>query len=399
MVRVAGRIAVTGKDRLVMIKQSGVRPILKVVSISVALFALPNSGVSQDYEGTNRSGGGGVPLGATMTGQTKFEGSEVGRIEARLLTGVAVKQAARRIVDATGTDFSSLTMVVLPVPKEAQDSSSTVGGMGWDVLQGADQLPVVEDMVLVRDRLDRFGRRYAGIVATGTTACRANVQGELTEKGVIDQFGSVTNVLNAATPLLNLFKQDFVYQGLSTRVREGMLVTAVRGEIAARRKPPVVAASDGAQTFREAIDDFGKQLASLPEQANCGDAESERAKLAGEFEGFLGELSGPGSQSGSSLIGSAEDQLRRFGPSPATLVLAIDADGASLVKRSHLGTIFGAESTTVSSGIVVSYEFYEPQSGGIGSLKAAGVLSCVSGAVGIRAMHNASRIKTRAICY
>lgn len=382
-----------------MIKQSGARPILKVVSISVALFALPYSSVAQDYEASSRSDGGGVLLGATMTGQTKSDGSEVGRIEARLLTGVAVKQAARRIVDATGTDFSSLTMVVLPVPKEAQDSSSTVGGMGWDVLQGADQLPVVEDMMLVRDRLDRFGRRYAGIVATGTSACRANVQGELTEKGVIDQLGSITNVLNAATPLLNLFKQDFVYQGLSTRVREGMLVTAVRGEIAARRKPPVVVASGGAQTFQDAIDALKRQLASLPEQANCGDAESERAQLAGEFEGFLGELSGPGSQNGSSLIGTAEDQLRHFGPRPATLVLAIDADGASLVKRSNLGTIFGAESTTVSSGIVVSYEFYEPQSGGIGSLKAAGVLSCVSGAVGIRAMHNASRIKTRAICY
>jgi len=99
------------------------------------------------------------------------------------------------------------------------------------------------------------------------------------------------------------------------------------------------------------------------------------------------------------LLGAAEDQLRRFGPRPATLVLAIDADGASLVKRSNLVTMFGAESTTVSSGIVVSYEFYEPQSGGIGALKAAGVLSCVSGAVGIRAMHTAGKIRDRATCY
>jgi hypothetical protein len=334
-----------------------------------------------------------------MTGETKFGGSDVGRIEARLLTGVAVKQAAQRIVDATGTDFSSLTMVVLPVPKEAQDSSSTVGGMGWDVLQGADQLPVVEDMVLVRDRLDWFRQHYAGIVADGKRACSANVQAEQVEKGVIEQLGSITNVLNAATPLLSLFKQDFVYQGLNTRVREGMLVTAVRGEIAARRKPPAGPVAGGAQTFREAIDALGSQLSSLPEQGNCGGAEEERAKLAGEFEKFLSELSGPGSQGSSGMLRTAEDQLRRFGPRPATLVLAIDADGASLVKRSNLGTIFGAESTTVSSGIVVSYEFYEPQSGGVGSLKAAGVLSCVSGAVGIRSMHNASRIKTGALCY
>ena len=386
-----------------MISQSRMRRVAKAAVLSVAVFALPGAGGAQDYEASSRSGGGGTPLGADMTGQTKFEGSDVGRIEARLLTGVAVKQAAQRIVDATGTDFSSLTMVVLPVPKEAQDSSSTVGGMGWDVLQGADQLPVVEDMVRVRDRLDRFGQSYAGIVAVGTKACRTAVQGELTDKGVIDKLGSITNVLNAATPLLNLFKQDFVYQGLSTRVREGMLVTAVRGEIAARRKPPVAAAFGGAQTFREVIDALGGQMAALPAQANCGDgdggAEVERAKLAGEFESFLGELPGPGSQGASSLIAAAEDQLRRFGPRPATLVLAIDADGASLVKRSNLGTMFGAESTTVSSGIVVSYEFYEPQSGGIGSIKAAGVLSCVSGAVGIRAMHNANRINTRATCY
>ena len=99
-----------------------------------------------------------------------------------------------------------------------------------------------------------------------------------------------------------------------------------------------------------------EQLKALPPQASCGDgdggAEAGRAKLAAEFEGFLGELSGPGSQGSSSLIEAAEDQLRRYGPRPATLVLAIDADGASLVKRSNLGTMFGAESTTVSSGIV-----------------------------------------------
>lgn len=70
-----------------------------------------------------------------------------------------------------------------------------------------------------------------------------------------------------------------------------------------------------------------------------------------------------------------------------------------MVKRTNIGTMFGAETTTISSGIVVSYEFYEPQSGGIGSLKAAGVLSCVSGAVGIRAMHTADKIRNRATCY
>ena len=388
-----------------MIRQNRTRRVAAAAALSVTLLALPGVGGAQDYETSSRPPSGGTPLGASMTGLTKFEGKDVGRIEARLLTGVAVKQAARWIVDATGTDFSSLTMVVLPVPKEAQDSASTVGGMGWDVLQGADQLPVVADMVRVRDRLDRFAQRYAGIVATGTKACRANVQGELTDKGVIDQLGSINSVLGAATPLLNLFKQDFIYEGLNARVREGMLVTAVRGEIAARRKPATAPAANagGAETFRAALETLGDQLKALPPQASCGDAdggaEAERARLATEFEGFLGDLSGPGSQGSASLIDAAEDQLRRFGPRPATLVLAIDADGASLVRRSNLGTMFGAESTTVSSGIVVSYEFYEPQSGGIGSLKAAGVLSCVSGAVGIRAMHNADRIKTRATCY
>ncbi|MDP3906487.1 hypothetical protein [Novosphingobium sp.] len=359
----------------------------------LAAITLPGRAAAQD---------GATPLGATATGQTTF-GADVGRIEARLLTGVVVKQAASRIVDAIGTDFSSLTMVVLPIPKEAQDSASTVGGMGWDVLQSADRLPVFDDMIRVREGLTRFSQRYDAIAAAGAKACRVNVQGELTDKGVIDRLGSITSVLNAATPLLNLFKQDFVYQGLSTRVREGMLVTAVRGEIAARRKPPVRAAAGGPQNLREAVAATQRQLAALPAAATCGEsdggAETARIALAGEFGAFLGELSGPGSQPGTSLIGAAEDQLRRFGPRPATLVLAIDADGASLVKRSNLVTMFGAESTTVSSGIVVSYEFYEPQSGGIGALKAAGVLSCVSGAVGIRAMHNADKIRTRAICY
>lgn len=386
-----------------MIRQKRTRRIAAAAALSVALLALPGVGGAQDYEASSRPGSGGTPLGANMTGQTQFAGSDVGRIEARLLSGVAVKQAARRIVDATGTDFSSLTMVVLPVPKEAQDSASTVGGMGWDVLQGADQLPVVEDMVRVRDGLTGFSRRYDAIAAAGTKACRANVQGETIDKGTIDSLGSITSVLNAATPLLNLFKQDFVYQGLNTRVREGMLVTAVRGEIAARRKPPVAPATTGPKNLRDAVTGMQRQLAALPATATCGDgdggAEAARIALAGEFDAFLGELSGPGSQPGTSLISAAEDQLRRFGPRPATLVLAIDADGASMVKRSNLVTMFGAESTTVSSGIVVSYEFYEPQSGGIGSLKAAGVLSCVSGAVGIRAMHNADKIRDRATCY
>lgn len=391
-----------------MIRRNRMQRVAAAAALSVALLALPGAGGAQDYEASSsRSGSGGTPLGASMKGETKFEkddDSNVGRIEAKLLAGVVVKQAARRIVDATGTDFSSLTMVVLPVPQEAENASSMVGGKGWDVLEGKDKLPVVVDMVRVRERLERFGQRYAGIVTAGTRACRANVQSELTNKGVIDQLNSITGVLNTATPLLNLFKQDFLYRGLDLRVRDGMLVAAVRGEIAARRKPAVPSTSaGGADTFREAIDTLGGQLAALPPQASCGEsdggAEAARAKLAAEFEGFLGELSGPASQGDTSLIAAAEDQLRRFGPRPAALVLAIDADGASLVKRSNLGTMFGAESTTVSSGIVVSYEFYEPQASGIGSLKAAGVLSCVSGAVGIRAMHNGDRIKNRATCY
>lgn len=368
-----------------------------LAGLAATTITLPGGAAAQDTA---------TPLGATMTGKTTL-GNDAGKIEARLLTGVAVKQAARRIVDATGTDFSSLTMVVLPVPKDAQDSSAIVGGMGWDVLQGTDQLPVVEDMIRVRDALTQFSQRYGAIAAAGTRACRANVQGELTDKGVIDSLGSITSVLNAATPLLNLFKQDFIYQGLNARVREGMLVTAVRGEIAARRKPPAAPATTGPQTLREAVDAAGRQLATLPAGAVCGagdgkddgGAEADRAALASKFDAFLADLSGPGSVAGTSLIGAAEDQLRRFGPRPATLVLAIDGDGASLIQRSNLITLFGAETTTVSSGVVVSYEFYEPQSGGIGSLKAAGVLSCVSGAVGIRAMHNADKVRTRATCY
>lgn len=376
-----------------MNKLRATRSMAALAMLALSTAAQPDLAAAQDTA---------TPLGAAMTGQTAH-GADVGKIEAKLLTGVAVKQAASRIVDAIGTDFSSLTMVVLPIPKEAQDASSTVGGMGWDVLQGADQLPVVEDMVRVRETLTRFNQRYGAIAAAGAKACRANVQGELTDKGVIDQLGSITSVLNAATPLLNLFKQDFIYQGLSTRVREGMLVTAVRGEIAARRKPPAPSAASGPQTLREAVEAARRQLAALPAEASCGDgdggAETARTALADEFGAFAGDLSGPGSVPGTSLIGAAEDQLRRFGPRPATLVLAIDADGASLVKRSNLVTMFGAETTTVSSGIVVSYEFYEPQAGGVGSLKAAGVLSCMSGAVGIRAIHSARKIESRATCF
>jgi hypothetical protein len=370
---------------------------------AAGLVTVPGTGGAQDYESASaRGGGGGTPLGATATGRTDLR-SDAGKIEARLLTGVVVKQAASRIVDATGTDFSSLTMVVLPVPKETQDSSPIVGGQGWDVLQAADQLPVVEDMIRVRDGLTRFGQRHAAIAATGTRACRSAVQGEKIDKGISDTLGSITGVLNTATPLLNLFKQDFIYQGLSTRVREGMLVSAVRGEIAARRKPASAASNAGPQNLSDAVEAMAGQLSSLPEDARCGEgdggAEAVRSALAAEFEAFRGALAGSGSQPGTTLLEAAEAQLRRYGPQPATLVLAIDADGASLVQRSNLITMFGAESTTVSSGIVVSYEFYEPQSGGIGSLKAAGVLSCVSGAVGIRAMHRGAKVRDRATCY
>lgn len=343
-----------------------------------------------------------TPLGATVTGQTTLK-DDAGKIEARLLTGVAAKQAARRIVDDIGTDFSSLTVVVLPVPQEAQNSPSWVGGAGWDVLQGTDQLPVVGDMVTVREQLNRFVQRHAAIAASGVRSCRSSAQQEQGEKDVLGTIGSIITGLETATPLLNLFKQDFLYQAISTRVREGMLVTAVRGEIAARRKSAPASVETGPQTFGEAINAVQAKLATLPVAARCGEddggAEVARTALAGEFEGFLGQLSEPGSVPGSSMLAAAEDQLRRYGPRPATLVLAIDADGASLVQRTNLSTMFGGESTTVSSGIVVSYEFYEPQSGGISSLKGAGVLSCVSGAVGIRAIHNVRKIRSRATCY
>lgn len=389
-------------DRTTVAK-AGLRRWLVGGLAAAGLAIAPGGLAAQDLEPSGSGGSGGTPLGATMSGKTDVRAG-AGAIEARLLTGLVVKEAATRIVDATGTDFSSLTMVVLPIPKETQDSPPIIGGQGWDVLQATEALPVVEDMVRVRDGLARFGARHAAIAAAGTRACKASaVQGEWSDKGINDTLGSITGVLNAATPLLNLFKQDFVYDGLKVRVREGMLVSAVRGEIAARRKPPAAAATEGPQTLSEAVEAMGRQLAALPASARCGGgdggAEAARERLAGEFDAFRGELAGPGAQAGTTLIGAAEAQLRRYGPRPATLVLAIDADGASMVKRTNIGTMFGAETTTISSGIVVSYEFYEPQSGGIGSLKAAGVLSCVSGAVGLRAMHQAQKIRDRATCY
>lgn len=345
-------------------------------------------------------GSGETPLGATMSGQTTLEDS-AGQIEAKLLSGLAVKEAASTIVDSIGTDFSNLTVVVLPVAKDAEDSSPVVGAAGWDVLQGVNQVPVVDDMVRVRDALDQFRQRYAVIARNGVRACRASDRQP--EKGFESQLESITGVLQVATPLLNLFKQDFIYQGLRARVREGMLVTAVRGEIVARRTGVSAVRPEGAATFREAVDMVGGQLQSLPEAARCGEqdggAETARAALAGEFENFRSELSGAGSVDGMTRLAAAEDQLRRYGPRPATLVLAIDADGASMVQRKNIITMFGAETTTISSGLVVSYEFYEPQSGGLASLRAAGVLSCVSGAVGIRKIHKAKRIKSRANCF
>lgn len=373
-------------------------PALAVLAAGSLLAS--DAAVAQDYE-ARRTSSGETPLGATMTGQTRRDSA--GWIEAKLLSGLVVKEVARRIVDATGTDFSSLSFVVLPVPKEAQDASSTVGGMGWDVIQGADQLPVVADMVRVRDRLEQFRQRHGAIAQAGVRACRAHAQAELPNKGVVDRLDTITGALHAATPLLNLLKQDFYYQGINAKVREGMLVTAVRGEIAARRKPPTAVQTGGAGNLTQAVDAVGQQLGALPEAARCGDAdggaEAARAALAVEFDAFRNDLAGPASVPGMSLLAAAEEQLQRYGPRPATLVLAIDADGASLVERKNLTTMFGAESTTISSGIVVSYEFYEPQSDGLGSLKAAGVLSCMSGAVGIRAIHEAKKIRSRAACF
>lgn len=364
-------------------------------ALVIGLGMMSELAVAQGSRGSDET-----PLGATMSGQTTLEDG-AGQIEAKLLSGLAVKEAASTIVDAIGTDFSNLTVVVLPVAKDAEDSSPVVGAAGWDVLQGANQVPVVDDMVRVRDALDQFRQRHAVIARNGARACRAGDRQP--EKGFESQLESITGVLQVATPLLNLFKQDFIYQGLRARVREGMLVTAVRGEIVARRTSVSAVPPGGSSTFREAVELVGGQLQPLPEAARCGEkdggAETARAALATEFENFRSELSGAGSVDGMTRIDAAEDQLRRYGPRPATLVLAIDADGASMVQRKNLVTMFGAETTTVSSGVVVSYEFYEPQSGGLASLRAAGVLSCVSGAVGIRDIHKAKRIKSRATCF
>lgn len=374
-----------------------------ILTVAAGLMLSCGTAIAKDDE---RRASSETPLGATMSGKTELE-NDAGRIEARLLTGVVVKEAARQIVSATGTDYSTLTMVVLPVPREADNASAIVGGMGWDVLQGADRIPVVTDLVRVRDGLEGFRLRYAAIAEAGTRACRATIQAEKAEgsgeKGFLQQIDEITAGLQLATPLLNLFKQDFVYHGLRMQVREGMLVTAVRGEIAARRKPAAPSSGGGAQSLADAMATVERQIAALPASAQCGDsdggAETARAALAEDFSRFSSELSGPGSDPATTLLAAAEDQLQRFGPRPATLVLAIDGDGASLIERRNIATLFGGESTTVSSGILISYEFYEPQSGGVASLRAAGVLSCVSGAVGLRAIHHADKIHRKARCF
>lgn len=362
----------------------------------MALTAVPATTAAQDSG--NESGK--TPLGATMSGKATI-GTDAGKIEARLLSGLVVKQTASRIVDAIGTDYTSLAFVVLPLPKEEANSGDFVGGAGWDVIQSVEKLPVVDDMMQVREAIEGFRMRYAGIAAVGIKVCRAGVQKDRFGASATDFLGSATSVLNAATPLLNLFKQDFTYSGHTLRIRDGMLVSAIRGEIATRRKPPA-AATMGPRNFSEAIEIVGKDITSLPEAARCpedGGAEQTRQRLEADFERFRGELAQPGSEEGLSLLKAAESQLRRYGLRPATLVLAIDANGASFVQKSNLFTMFGAETFTISSGIVVSYEFYEPQSGGMRSLRAAGVLSCMSGAVGLRRMHKAKEVNSQATCY
>lgn len=384
------------------------KPALALTTAILALTIGPARAQDNETQASTTT----TPLGAQMTGQTKRFDS-AGWIEAKLLSGLVVKEAARRIVDSTGTEFSSLSFVVLPVPKEAQDASSMVGGKGWDVIEGADQLPVVTDLVLMRDSLERFRQRYGVIAANGTQACRSSVQAEKgfgdigfgdeepEDKDTVQQLGEITGIMNAATPLLNLLKQDFFYHGIHASLRDGMLVTAIRGEIAQRRKPAGKAAG-GARTLTQAVEAIGQRLTALPGTAQCENddgAEKARAALAGDFDQFRNNLTGPGSVAGTTLLAAAEDQLRRYGPRPATMVLAIDADGASLVERKNLFTMFGAESVTVSSGVVVSYEFYEPRVEPMDSLRAAGVLSCMSGAVGIRSIHSANKIRSKATCF
>ncbi len=381
--------------------KKGKRAACGIVACALALTISPGAVNAQDNNAK-------TPLGANFEGKTQIDsGSEVGRFEGRLLSSVAVKQAAKQIVDATGTDFTSLTIAVLPLAKaDGANDADMIGGDGWDVLQSAEALPVVDDMVAVKERLDDFRQRYSGVVASAVRGCKPRFQMESESKGGGGTFesvtGSITGMLNTATPLLNLFKQDFTYGGFKLGLRPGMLVTAVRGEIATRRRVASTAAGADGLTMSEAVDSVERELSALPDAARCeanaNTAEAARAQLAAQFDAFRAGLSRPGKQAGLSIIEAADDQLMHFGPHPATLVLAIDASGSSVVERRNLTTMFGAESVTVSTGLVVSYEFYEPKSGGVRSLKAAGVISCLSGAVGIRSIHKAKEVRSRSGC-
>lgn len=349
------------------------------------------------------AGDGEDPLGANIEGKTTLVNS-AGRIEARLLAGIAVKAAARRIVDAIGTQNTSLAVVVLPLPKVAAEDE-IIGVAGWDTVPDAASLPVVEDMVRVRDGLESFRRRYDAAASASISRCNALNMEQSENKGVPDWIPNATNLIKAAAPLLNLFRQDFTYSGIGLGLRDGMLVTAIRGEIVARRKAAqpgggLPAAPAGSETMAGAVEALATLFAQDFAVVRCpGGDSAELDRLAQEFEAFRSALSGPASVPGQTLLEAAESQLQRHGARPGTLVLAIDAAGASLVERRNIGTLFGAEAATVSSGLVVSYEFYEPQSSGIRALKAAGVLSCMSGTEGIRKLHSAEKPDSRARCF
>ncbi len=337
-------------------------------------------------------------LGNSATGVTTAK-DNAGKIEASLLAGRVVKEAASRIVDDIGTDFSSLTFVVLPVAK-TENPDDVIGFDGWDVLGAVKDLPVVADMVTVRDELQRFRHRHAVLSARAADRCKPAYQGEKSISSVIT---GINSTLTAAAPLFDLLKQDFTYSNIKIGMRDGMLVTAIRAELIERAKPSSAGQSAGASSMLEAVEDTERLLASLPKPALCPDFVTENnaelAKLKNAFASFRRSLDGPASISGKTLLAAAGEQFRRYGAKPATLVLAIDAVGASMVEKKNLFTMFGAEAVTVSTGIVVSYEHYEPYSGGLRSLKNAGVLSCMSGAMGIRALHKAKDQHTRAICF
>lgn len=322
-------------------------------------------------------------------------GEQAGLMETQMLSAGAVAQAATKIAAVVDGHADSRPVIILG-PSEKLDL--TVGAS-------------------IQNRMNTLAQKAKEFKAKG---CKVGPWFDLPKESEADEqsndnFTFDFRVPGGALPLaavgevLKVLRVDTDIQALTFSETERILVNGLASKVKNARLPGEIVQlnpnsalvsswislgdlsqelSGCSQTINKALaarklehgEATGRNAVIEAEAKARADAMSEQAKA---IEAYRNAVNTPG-ETGQTPLAAAEGIADLAKQNPLVLRAAVEHSGGTRVKRTHIGTAFGAYGINLTGGLVVSYRLVDPTTG---TPRLAGVAVCRTGLASLQDVH------------